>query len=162
MKANQLGWILGILACALPACGGDKNSADEDEYVSAVPEVSALQLSVTGDPTTEATATDDDAVDAREQIAEALDEASGSLNPRVAPELSHAREAVSALNQALRNFMQPIVELVRNTEPTTVGRARTLGPVTRGATEFRFVMRRGLVRHFGWVLEARAAGTSQD
>ena len=101
MKAIQLGWIFGILACALPACGGDKNSADEDEYVSAVPEVSALQLSVTGDPTTEATATDDDAVDAREQIAEALDEASGSLNPRVAPELSHAREAVSALNQVL-------------------------------------------------------------
>jgi hypothetical protein len=58
--------------------------------------------------------------------------------------------------------MQPIVALVRNTEPTTVGRVRTWGPVARGATEFQFVMRRGLVRHFGWVLEARPAGTTQD
>ena len=160
MKTVKLACILGIMACALPACGGSKDAASEDEYLSAAPELSALQLGVTDDPNTEATATEADAVDAAEQITEAISDASGSL--QVAPELRHCRQAVSALNQALRDFMQPIAALVRNTEPTTVGRVRSWGPVTRGATEFQFVMRRGLPRHFGWVLEARPAGTSED
>ena len=162
MKSMELAWILGVVACALPACGGSQGSSSNEEYLAATPELSALQLSVTDDPTNEATATDADAVDATEEITQALGEASGSMTAQVAPELGNAREAVSTLNQALRDFMQPIVALVRNTEPTSVGRVRTWGPVTRGATEFRFEMRRGLARHFGWALEARPAGTTQD
>lgn len=160
MNTIKLAWILGIVACALPACGGSKDAASEDEYLAAAPELSALQLGVTDDPSTEATATEADAVDAAEQITQAISDSTGSL--QVAPELRHCRQAVSALNQALRDFMQPIAALVRNTAPTTVDRVRSWGPVTRGATEFQFVMRRGLARHFGWVLEARPAGTSQD
>ena len=162
MKSAKLAWILGMMTCALPACGSNQSGANQDEYSTATPELSAVQLSVTDDASSEATATEDDAVDATEQIAASLDEASGSLTVQVAPELRHAREAVSALNQALRTFMQPIAALVRNTDPSTVDGTRTWGPVTRGATEFRFVMRRGAARHFGWVLQARAAGTSQD
>jgi len=34
--------------------------------------------------------------------------------------------------------------------------------VTRGATDFRFVMQRGAVRHFGWSLEARPSDTTEQ
>jgi hypothetical protein len=161
MKTPKLAWILGCAACALPACGSNQGTSSDD-YLSAAPELSALQLSVTDDAASENTATDTDAVDAAEQITEALAESSDALTTQVAPELAHAREAVSALNQALRNFMQPIVALVRNTEPSTLGRVRTWGPVTRGATEYQFVMRRGTLRHFGWTLQARPAGTTEN
>jgi hypothetical protein len=33
--------------------------------------------------------------------------------------------------------------------------------VTRGATDFRFVMQRGAVHHFGWLLDARPADTTE-
>lgn len=164
MKSAKLAWIVGIIATAsvLPACGAGKAASSGDEYLSGAPEVSALQLAVTDDASSEGTATDADAVDAATEVSEAMGEASSALTVQVAPELAHCRQAVNDLNQALRNFMQPIVALVRNTEPTVVGSVRTWGPVTRGATEFRFVMRRGAVRHFGWVLQARPAGTTAD
>jgi hypothetical protein len=81
----------------------------------------------------------------------------------VAPELARSRAAVKDLNDALRHFMQPIVALVRDTPPTsTDGDVRTWGPVTRGATEFEFVLRHGSARHYGWVLRARPAGSTDD
>ena len=159
MKSAKLSWILGIVVGVLPACGAS-SEASGDEYLAGAPEVSALELSVTGDPSTEATATDADAIEATGEVAQAMEETGGTLPAEIAPALSQCREAVRDLNQALRDFMQPIVALVRSTAPTLVGGARIWGPVTRGATDYRFVMRRGAPRHFGWLLEARPAGTS--
>ncbi len=161
MKSAKLTWILGILACTLPACGSGSGSSSDD-YLDAAPEMSALQLSVTDDATSEGTSTDADAIDAAQQVTQALGESGESLAVNVAPELEHCRAAVKALNEGLRDFLQPIVALVRNTEPTTVGRVRTWGPVTRGAAEFQFVMRHGTLRHFGWLLQARPAGTTEN
>ena len=90
-----------------------------------------------------------------------LEAVTQAVESDVAPELAHARGAVRALNQSLRHFMEPIVALVRDTEPTsTMGRVKVWGPVTRGATEFRFTLRHGTLRHYGWVLEARAEGSN--
>ncbi len=164
MKSQKLAWILGFALCgsALAACGSNK-AAQGDEYLVGAPEESALQLGVTDDANSEGEATESDAVDATEEVAQSLAETTAALPGSVAPELAHCREAVRDLNQALRSFMQPIVALVRDTTPdASVANVKVWGPVTRGATEFRFVMRRGALRHFGWVLEARPDGTTEN
>ncbi len=163
MKTANTAWILGVAlgAAALPACGAN-NTGQSDDFLSGAPEESALQLGVTDDASTEAVATNDDAIDASDEVAQSMGEATAALTGPVAPELVRCREAVRDLNQALRNFMQPIVALVRDTAPTssTVS-SRAWGPVTRGATDFRFVMQRGAASHFGWLLEARPADTTE-
>jgi hypothetical protein len=164
MKTANIAWILGVTlsVAALPACGANK-TAQSDEFLVGAPEESALQLGVTDDATSEAIATNDDAIDAAEEVAQSMSETTAALTTGpVAPELVRCREAVRDLNQALRSFMQPIVALVRDTDPTaSTANSRVWGPVTRGATDFRFVMRRGAVHHFGWLLEARPTDTTE-
>jgi len=164
MNTVKIAWISGLFvaASALPACSSNHSSSASDEFLAGAPEVSALQLGVTDEASDEGTATAVDAIDASDQVAQGLGEASSALTVRVAPELAHARQAVNALNQALRNFTDPIVALVRDSEPSTVAGVRTWGPVTRGATDYRFVMRRGAPHHFGWLLQARPTGTSAN
>src|SRR5450631_1406878 len=164
MRTAHIAWIFGVAlgAAALPACGA-KKAGQSDEFLVGAPEESALQLGVTDDASSEAIATNEDAVDAAEEVAQSMSETTASLaTGPVAPELVRCRESVRDLNQALRNFMQPIVALVRDTEPTSsTASSRVWGPVTRGATDFRFVMHRGAVHHFGWLLEARPADTTE-
>lgn len=163
MKIADIAWIFGVAlgAAALPACGSNKASQG-DEFLIGAPEESALQLAVTDDASSEAVATNDDAIDAADEVAQSMSETTAALTGPVAPELVRCREAVRDLNQALRNFMQPIVALVRDTAPTSsTASTRVWGPVTRGATDFRFVMQRGAARHFGWLLEARPDDTTE-
>jgi hypothetical protein len=146
-----------LAASALVACSSD----NKDDALDAVPEQAAFQLGVTDDPGSEGTATGDDAVDPADEVDDAMDAASAAMD--VAPELERSRHAIKDLNEALRAFMQPIVALVRNNSPASVaGDVRTWGPVTRGATEFEFVLRHGTARHYGWLLEARPAGATDD
>jgi hypothetical protein len=164
MKIADIAWIFGVAlgAAALPACGANKASPG-DEFLTGAPEESALQLAVTDDASSEAVATNDDAIDAADEVTQSMSETAAALTGPVAPELVRCREAVRDLNQALRNFMQPIVALVRDTAPTSsTASSRVWGPVTRGATDFRFVMQRGAVRHFGWSLEARPSDTTEQ
>lgn len=158
MKLSLQTSLLALLAAtALGACSSDS----KDDALDAVPEQAAFQLGVTDDPATEGTATSDDAVDPSDEVDDALDAATAAMD--VAPELARARGAVKDLNDALRRFMQPIVALVRDTPPTSVeGDVKTWGPITRGATEFEFVLRHGSARHYGWVLRARPAGATDD
>jgi hypothetical protein len=77
--------------------------------------------------------------------------------------LSSARQGVRELNQALRDFLQPIAALVHSAEPDqVVGNVAEWGPVTRGATEYRFFVKKGLSRRFGWALQARPDGSSDE
>ncbi|MGC4087872.1 MAG: hypothetical protein QM756_08245 [Polyangiaceae bacterium] len=149
-----------VLVCASLLAACNKQSSN-DEDLGAVPEQAAFALSVTDDATSEGSASIDDAVDPEAAVADSMDSLTQAVEGNVAPELAHARGAVRELNQALRRFMEPIVALVRDNEPTSsVGRVKVWGPVTRGATEFRFALRHGTLRHYGWLLEARAAGST--
>ncbi len=150
-----------LCAAGLGACAANTSSSGSDA-LEGVPEQAAYELSVSDDTASESLAGDDDAIDpAVDQSAQALDELGAALSSDPAPGLAHCREAVSHLNQALRRFMQPIVALVRGMDPTsTVGKVQTWGPLTRGATEFRFILRHGTARHYGWLLQARPAGSS--
>jgi hypothetical protein len=152
----------GLLMLTALACGAE-DDAPESAFLAGVPEVAALQLSITDDPSSEGLADDE----ARVGAALATD-ALGSLSlPLVAPGaadgLSRPREAVRDLNEALRDFLQPIVALVRNTDPDQIqGNVAQWGPVTRGETEYQLLVRKGLLRRFGWLLQARAAGSSDE
>ncbi|HET9932034.1 MAG TPA: hypothetical protein VFQ35_15130 [Polyangiaceae bacterium] len=149
---------IALFASLVAACS---SKSETDAELEGVPEQAAFALSVTDDATSEGSATADDAVDPSADITSSLEAVSQAVESDVAPELANARGAVRALNQALRHFMQPIVALVRDTEPTsTVGRVKVWGPVTRGPTEFRFTLRHGTLRHYGWVLEARPEGSN--
>jgi hypothetical protein len=159
-------------ALALSACSsspeGDDSPApgvaaqdSRSEYEAGVPELGALEVALTDDVEADGLATEDDAI-AADGIADALDEvqlddesaADGVLRPG---------QAVRELNQALREFLQPIAALVRNTSPGPIeGNVVEWGPVTRGATEYRLFVKRGLLRRYGWLLQARPAGDDDE
>jgi hypothetical protein len=148
---------LAVCASLLGACG---SKSDVDADLEAVPEQAAFALSVTDDAASEGSGAAADAIDPASEVGSSMDALSAALSENVAPELANARAPVRSLNQALHRFMEPIVALVRDREPTTsAGRVRVWGPIVRGATEFRFALRHGTLRHYGWLLEARAAGT---
>ncbi|MET0412472.1 MAG: hypothetical protein ABW217_14315 [Polyangiaceae bacterium] len=136
---------------------GPQRPGPESEYAAGVPELGALAIALTDDTEADGLATDDDAV-AANGIADALDEVEldedGAADGVVRP-----GRAVRELNQALRDFLQPIAALVRNTQPDEIqGNLAQWGPVTRGATEYRLFVKRGLLRRYGWLLQARPAG----
>src|SRR5688572_9285144 len=157
---------------AASACGDkDTTSADpqqENEYLEGLPEQAALELRLTEDVGAEALATAADAIvedDAAGAAAtsDALGSLQQALEAEAAPGVARTAEAVRDLNQALRNFLQPIVALARNTEPTLVERNVAMwGPVTRGVTEYRLFVKRGVLRRYGWLLQARPEGDAGE
>lgn len=165
MKALKTSIIALASALALSACGANQNDETlidegDSEYLQAVPELAAFELSITGDAEAEGVATEDDTVVAAD---DALGSIGLALEAPVADGLGRSREAIRELNQALRNFLEPIAALVRNTPPDQrVANIAVWGPVTRGTTEYRFVVRKGLLRRFGWVLQARPDGSGDE
>jgi hypothetical protein len=161
-KSIRMGLGIGVLALGAVACGAQNESGRENAFLAGVPEEGALQLSITDDPGTEALASDDDQVGAAAS-SDALGSLSLHLDAPAAEGLARPRQAVQELNQALRDFLQPIAALVRNQEPDQVtGNVAEWGPLTRAATEYRFFVRKGILRRFGWLLQARPDGSSGE
>jgi hypothetical protein len=161
-KSIGLGLGMGVWALAALGCGAQNDNPRENAFLAGVPEEGALQLSITDDPATEGLATADDQVGAALSSDE-LGSLSLHLDAPAADGLARPREAVQELNQALRDFLQPIAALVRNEEPDQVtGNVAQWGPVTRGTTEYRFFVRKGLLKRFGWLLQARPEGSSDE
>jgi hypothetical protein len=158
MKNNRKHLLLGLALTTTLACSATKE--DEEDALEGVPEQAALELALTGDAASEGLATDADAITG---VTDSLERAGEGMTIAAAPGLAQARGAIKELNQSLRDFFQPVVALVRDAEPTsTEGAVRTWGPITRGATEFRFVLQRGVARRYGWQLQARPAGSDAD
>jgi hypothetical protein len=156
-KSMNTGFGIGLIALGALACGGPRDS--ENEYLQGAPEQAALELSITGDVDSEGLATDDDAV-AAHMAADALGSIELALDAPGADGLVRTRGAVRELNQALRSFLEPLAALVRNVEPDrTEANVAMWGPVERGATEYRFFVRKGLLRRYGWLLQARPGGS---
>lgn len=167
MKIKTMGCAgVGLAALALTGCAlspqsddlpGNQGQNPERDYTAGVPELAALAIALTDDTDGDGLATEDDAV-AADGIADALDaielDEDGAADGVVRP-----RQAVRELNQALRDFLQPIAALVRNTEPDErQGNVAEWGPVTRGATEYRLFVKHGVLRRYGWLLQARPGG----
>ncbi len=166
MVSLKSGVGVSALALCLSACGSDRSELERPEpavdsqYLEGVPEQAALQLAITEDVGAEALASEDEA------IGDVASEALGSVElaldaDSTAYSLGRARDAVRDLNRGLRNFLGPIAAVVRNVEPDEVeANVAMWGPVTRGATQFRVFVRRGALRRYGWLLQARPDGSS--
>jgi hypothetical protein len=146
---------LRLSVCLLIATAGCKPQSDD--FLDAVPEQAGLQMDLTGDATAEGTTNA-----AAEEAIEAMGSTSQGLATGVAPHLGKVRDTIRDLNQALRAHLEPIAALIREKAPSTLpGQIRVWGPVTRGSTDYEFIMRRGLVaRRFGWVLKAKPTGSA--
>lgn len=136
------------------------DTATTSEELEGVPEVAAVEMRLTGSAPADGTATEADAVNVEEFVAEELEQ-SNVPPTTTATDLLQVRGAVKQLNESVREFLGPVAAMVRDTEPTKqVGKLRLWGPVTRGATEYRFLLRHAGVHRYGWRLEARLADTS--
>ncbi len=146
---------IAMLVSLLGVVGAGCNRGDDDGFIDAVPEQAALQLDLTGDSAAEGTTTA-----SAELALDSIGVVQQGLAGGVAPYLDGARNGIKALNEAMRTHLQPIAALIRDQAPTTApGQVRIWGPVTRGVTDYRFVMKRGLIRNrFGWALQAKAMG----
>jgi len=150
-----------IFTFLVAGCGSASNANSSDDYASGAPELAAVQMRITGDPSTESGATTDDAIDPASLASDELSLVTGDAGAIGTPDLNGAREAVRDLNQALRSGLQSIAALVRTTEPTyKLGNLRMWGPAVRGETEFRFFMRHPAIRNFQWRLEGRIVGSN--
>jgi len=149
------------LAILAAGCGSASNANSSDDYASGAPELAAVQMRITGDPSAESGATADDAIDPTSLASDELSLVTGDAGAIGTPDLNGAREAVRDLNQALRSGLQSIAALVRTTEPTyRLGNLRMWGPTVRGETEFRFFMRHPAAHNFQWRLEGRIVGST--
>jgi len=161
MKLNRHYTISTLSALSLLIGGCSSETAPSDDYADGAPELAAVQMRITGDANSEALATSSDAIDPQALASDELATVTGDAGSSGIPDLNGAREAVHDLNQALRNSLQSIAAMVRNTQATyKLGDLRMWGPVMRGETEFRFFMRRPAPHDFQWRLDARLAGTS--
>ncbi|HVZ36933.1 MAG TPA: hypothetical protein VG963_31120, partial [Polyangiaceae bacterium] len=165
MSKRTFSWVMGLGLCALGAAGCSGAKAGEvadDGFLNGVPEEGALQMSLTDDTSAEGLATDDDQV-AAAYVSDELGSMTEHLDAPASFGIARPRQAVKDLNEALRDFLQPIAALVRAQAPTDIqGNLATWGPVTRGATEYRLYVRKGLVQRFGWLLQARPEGSTDD
>lgn len=145
----------GIAVMSLAACGVDDSASDE--FIRAAPELSTVQLALTDDVTAEGLATD--------ELSGAVGAISAGLDNSSAPYLGSVRQGIRELNQQLRAGLEPITAMLRDQAPSVLpGDVRVWGPVTRGATDYRFVMRRGaLIRgRFSWALFGKPSGAATD
>jgi hypothetical protein len=158
IKNSTLVWALtGSLHLA--ACGAARTDATED--LSGVPELGAVEMSLTEDANAEGTSTEHDAVDPSTASADDL-MLMDVPEENSASDLRQAQAGIRQLNQALRGFLRPIAALVRETEPTRqAGAVKQWGPITHGETEYRFLLRKATDGRHTWRLDARSAG-SQD
>jgi len=74
--------------------------------------------------------------------------------------LDKARRAGNAINAGIRTTLDPIKDILK-TPPSLGENTLTYGPMDRGAATYRFTVRRlsAAERRYGWMLEARAAGS---
>jgi hypothetical protein len=146
---------LSVFACK------SNDSASSNDDLDGVPEVAAVQMPLTGNAASEGTATEDDAIDPTTLTADELEQADVPATTD-AGDLAQIREDVKRLNQSIRDFLGPVAAMVRNAEPSYhVGQVKMWGPVTRGATQYRFFLRETEAHQWGWRLDARLDGSGE-
>ena len=136
-----------IAAALVSACGGTTTT---DELAQGTPDVEGLTLEMTG-------STDELS---REAGNEELDAQAQHLG--VGPEyLGRTREAIQALNQAVRKLVEPIVALARTEGTAGQGGVKTFGPKDVGGATFLLSVKKAGINHF-WKLEAKTIGAADS
>lgn len=116
-----------MAATLAAACGGSTS----DTLADTTPDVGGLTLEMTGS-SAELAREDGSALTAAEQ-----DLASG-------PEyLAHTRDAIRALNQGVRHFLEQLAALGQTTPANGPGNTKIYGPVDKGGATYRLIVRAG-------------------
>ena len=151
------------VASILIACG-PTDDASREEALDGAPELAAVELRLTGDTSAEGLATEEDSVAPESLVADELEATTNeAVGAEVAGALGSARTAIKELNQSMRDVLVSIAALVRNREADQeLGDVKRWGPVERGATEYRFLLRRAAPLQFGWRLDARLIDSGAD
>ncbi len=143
-----------VLALTATACGNASQDPTSEDALEGAPELAAVQMSLTS-------SSEDGLAGADEMIAPA--ELADDMDLLEVPEdaaedMVSGQHAVRDLNQALRSFLRPIVQLVRATEPDArVGAISSWGPIAKDGVEYRLLLRRAAEGRFTWRLDARPA-----
>lgn len=152
-----------VLVLGIAGCGATGEALRESETIAeseGVPELAAVQMGLTGAAAFEGTATAEDAIDPS-AVADDLDLVEVPEN--ASEDMVAGQHAISQLNQALRDFLGPIVTLVRTTEPDRkIGGLKSWGPIAKGGLEYRLLVRNASDGRYAWRLDARvedAGGT---
>lgn len=144
--------VLVTLGLSAMACS---SSTVTESDLEGVPEVSAVQMPLTGSATADGAATETDAIDPTTLVADELEQADVPESTDAA-DLKQIRGEVKELNASVRTFLSHVAAMVRSTEPTyDRGRLKMWGPVVRGTTEYRFLLRNIAGHHWGWRLDGR-------
>ena len=146
-----------VLLTAIGGCAGARDEGGSDGETVAelegVPELSAVQMGLTEDSQSEGTATEDDMIDP-DAVADDLEMLEVPEN--AAEDMVAGQQAIRHLNQGLRNFLTPVVRLVRNTAPTEqLGAIKVWGPVVEAGVEYRLLVRHASSGRYAWRLDAR-------
>jgi hypothetical protein len=133
---------IALAALMLAACGKE----EVDEFAEATPDMEGVQLELSGN---------------EEGLAglrfNAVGESDAALS--TPPEyLQKVREGIRDLNEGLRRALAPVAELIRAGDPLEQREVRIYGPRDIDGATFRLVVRRGMLRRFGWVLQAKKIG----
>jgi hypothetical protein len=151
---------LSMLCTLFVGCKSETTTMTED--LAGAPELAAVQIPLTGSAPSEGMATEDDAIDIESITADELAQVDVKESTD-AVELGRARGAIKRLNESLRDFLTPVVAMLRSTEPTYhAGALKMWGPVVRGATSYRFFLRKTSAVRWGWRLDARVADSEDD
>lgn len=154
---SSLVLVLGLTGCGSAATDQTATGDESSAALDGVPELGAVQMGLTEDPEIEGTATEDDMVDPS-AVADELEMV--EVPDNAAEDMVAGQHAIRDLNQGLRNFLTPIVKLVRNNEPDQqIGALKMWGPIAKNGVEYRLLLRNATNGRHAWRLDARAEGS---
>lgn len=131
------------------ACGG----VDDQEALESLPDFAGTSLEIN---------TDALAQDGAALVAQDLMQVEASLDGQGAAMLEGARLEVKALNDALRQALVPIADLVKRAATEQPGDVLMYGPTDRANATFRLFVRKGVGQRYQWKLEARPLNSTDD
>ncbi|RKG72501.1 hypothetical protein D7V88_38065 [Corallococcus terminator] len=131
------------------ACGG----VDDQEALESLPDFEGTSLELNADALEQ---------DGAALIAQDLRETEAALDGEGAAMLEGARMEVKALNDALRQALVPLADLVKKTADAQPGDVLVYGPQDRANATFKLAVRKGVGQRYQWKLEARPLGSTDD
>jgi hypothetical protein len=147
-KAMMLGSVLALAT----ACGGD--DVNDTEYVESMPDLAGLSMEI-----------NEGADEGARLVAEGFGEYEAALQAQAtAPEyLEGARMSIRALNAVLKEQITRLVELTNgDLKESKPGDVLVYGPRDGANANWRLQVKKLGERRFGWKLEARPLGSTDD
>ena len=142
-------WLAAGILVLAAACGSNSDS----EFADATPDVSGMQLEITGN-SAEGVVRDDGS-----------DSIAQDVTLSTPPEyLAKTRAALKELNEDVKKALTPIAALVIETAKSDakVGDARVFGPKDQGNANWKLTVKKKADKKFGFKLEARPLGSTDD